>query len=148
MTEIQITNCHTHTFTNHHVPLNRLYQFQQAGSGQSQQEIFEALLPYYPEGTRFVVLPMEMSEIGFGPVMKDITEQHNSLAALADHPDNQGLVVPFATVYPGKPGSVDEMKRCIEDLGFRGLKLYPRLGYAPGRPDLMGQVYRYLEARN
>lgn len=128
--------------------LHRLHRFQEAGSGVAQEDIFQSLLPSYPGNTRYVVLPMDMSQMGFGLVRKDIAQQHDELARLAHHPLYGPQVIPFATVVPGKPGSVAEMKRAIDDLGFRGLKLYPRIGYAPDHPELMEEVYPYLLERN
>jgi len=125
----------------------RLHRFQQAGSGLSQREIFENILPYYPDGTRFVVLPMDLSTIDYGPVMKPLEAQHDELHRLSRDEKLGDRVIPFATIVPGKPGGLEEMMRCFEDLEFRGLKLYPRLGFAPDHPELMEHVYPYLEKR-
>lgn len=183
MRDIQITNCHIHTFTARHVPrryphpavawirhvpvvigglaalarfagraetaqqLDRLRRFNRAGMAPSQRAVFESILPHYPGNTRFVVLPMDMALIGHGPVRADIREQHDELAALARDPRHAARVIPFATIFPDRPGAADEFRRCVEDLGFRGLKLYPRLGYAPDHPVLMSQVYPYCVER-
>ncbi|WP_424968532.1 amidohydrolase family protein [Dinoroseobacter sp. S375] len=128
--------------------VHRLYKFQETGRGVGQEEVFASILPFYPGDTRFVVLPMDMSQMGYGPVREDIAAQHDGLARLAAHPLYGPQVIPFATLVPGKLGAVAEFKRAIEDLGFRGLKLYPRLGYAPDHPQLMEEVYPYLAERN
>lgn len=126
--------------------LDRLRRFGREGMAFYQREVFEAILPYYPGNTRFVVLPMDLGLIGHGPVMADIREQHDELAALARDPRHGPRVIPFATLFPDRPGAVDEFRRCIEEHGFRGLKLYPKLGYAPDHPVLMNHVYPYCEA--
>ncbi|MEM1236368.1 MAG: amidohydrolase family protein [Pseudomonadota bacterium] len=128
--------------------VHRLYRFQETGHGVGQEEVFASILPFYPGDTRFVVLPMDMSQMGFGPVRKGIARQHDELARLASHPRYGAQVIPFATMVPGKPGAVTEMKRAIDELGFRGLKLYPRIGYAPDHPELMREVYPYLVEHN
>ncbi|MBK5935004.1 putative TIM-barrel fold metal-dependent hydrolase [Rhodovulum imhoffii] len=181
MAEIQITNCHIHTFTTAHTPkyypvriaalfravpallmfsrwiarflpwdglydlLVRLENFHRTGSRRSQEEVFREVLHYYPRDTRFVVLPMDMALIGHGPVGEDIDAQHDGLAELAEaYPDQ---VLPFATVFPDRPGAAGEFLRCIDELGFRGLKIYTKLGYAPDHPVLMNDVYPLCAAR-
>lgn len=125
--------------------LKRLHRFQQDASSNRQAEVFARLVAQYPKGTRFVVLPMQMAGMGHGRVARDLAAQHDELAALAAaHP---GLVIPFAACDPRLPGAAAEVRRCIEDLGFRGLKLYPRIGYAPDHPLLMREVYPLLDAR-
>lgn len=128
--------------------LRRLAQLGETGGAGSQFAVFEQLLPLYSKGTRFVCLPMDMSEIGFGEVPKDLRSQHDELADLAQRPQFKDQILPFATIYPGKDGAVDEVKRCVEDLNFVGLKLYPRLGYPPDHPILMNEVYPYLVEKN
>ena len=126
--------------------LVRLETFHDTGRRQSQGEIFREVRHYYPRDARFIVLPLDMAPIGHGPVEKDIRAQHNELAALARaHPDS---VIPFANLHPATPGAVGEFCRCVEELGFRGLKLYPKMGFAPDDPLLMEQVYPICVERN
>jgi len=124
--------------------LDRLYRFQAEVARTKQSEIFETLRMQYPHGTRFVVLPMDMAQIGHGPVQADIRAQHDELAGMAADDRYLGTVIPFASVHPGSPGAAEEVRRCIEDLHFRGLKIYPRLGFAPDDDLLMDQVYPIL----
>ncbi|WP_162528176.1 amidohydrolase family protein [Gemmobacter caeruleus] len=181
MTPIRITNCHTHTFTEAHIPsryphwglmpfkrapvlvrglaglarllghegaadgLRRLHRFQAEARAPGQAAILERLIAQYPRGTRFVVLPMQMAGMGQGACRATLAAQHDELADLARA--CPGIVIPFAACDPRLPGAAEEVRRCIEDLGFRGLKLYPRLGYAPDHPLLMREVYPLLDAR-
>ncbi|WP_172292997.1 amidohydrolase family protein [Pseudoruegeria sp. HB172150] len=124
--------------------LDRLYRFQQESDKVEQREILEAVRGYYPEGTRFVVLPMDMSCIGYGPVPMSLKEQHDELNRLQVNDKAPGSIIPFATMDPRSQASIDEGMRAIRELQFKGLKLYPRLGFAPDDPALMDQVYPNL----
>lgn len=128
--------------------VGRLGRFQKAGNVEMQADVLRGLLPQYPKGTRFVILPMDMAHIGHGPVEADLRMQHDELSELAADPELGPLVLPFATVYPPEPDSVAEARRAIEDLGFRGLKIYPRLGFPPDHPALMQELYPLLRERN
>lgn len=122
--------------------LKRLHRFQAEVGAEAQADIFARLVAQYPVGTRFVVLPMQMAGMGAGAPRVALPEQHDELAELARaHP---GLVIPFATCDPRLPGAAAEVRRCLETHGFRGLKLYPRLGYAPDHPVLMRDIYPML----
>jgi predicted TIM-barrel fold metal-dependent hydrolase len=167
---MQITNCHTHTFTHEHVPdrfapyvvgqLLRITWFRRAvlfvmrhlGGGHrgkltryaqilhvsyecgSQQGVFELLRSYYPRDTRFVVLPMDMEYMNAGKISEPIGVQHDQLAALRDMCEQ--LVIPFAAADPRRSDVVEETIRRIETQGFRGIKLYPPIGYHPDDPAL------------
>lgn len=177
MDDFQITNCHSHSFTNRHVPRNypspllrpfksrpnflrfvawvarllgrdrfsremvRLQRFQLEGMKGKQSAIIDAMRAHYPQATRFVVLPMDMSAMGFGAPEADLRSQHDELAAMAADPHYKGKLIPFATIHPDAPGGFAELKRAVELLGFKGVKLYPRLGFPPDHPVLMKQVY-------
>ncbi len=127
--------------------LGRLGRFQASGDVWRQREVLDAARRQYPAGTRFVVLPMDLGMIGYGGVAAGIAAQHDELAAMAAAPGLAGLVIPFATIFPDRPGGAAEVRRCIDGLGFRGLKLYTRLGYPPDHPVLMREVYPLLAER-
>ena len=111
---------------------------------RTQAEIFDLVRALYPPGTRFVVLPMDMTHMAVGGLRASIDRQHEELRALRDaHPD---LVVPFAAADPRQERVVEKTVALIEDAGFGGIKLYPPLGYDPadGRLD---RLYAYAEER-
>lgn len=119
----------------------RMENFHRTGSRATQRDIFREMRHYYPPDTRFVILPMDMELIGHGPVNKPIRDQHDELARLAqEYPEN---VIPFATIFPDRPEGMDEFRRCVHELKFRGLKLYNKLGFAPDHPILMQQAYPF-----
>jgi predicted TIM-barrel fold metal-dependent hydrolase len=126
-------------------PLGRYAQIIDTSYEKTQVEIFEIVRGFYPEGTRFVVLPMDMTMMNAGDVAVDIDAQHDQLVDLRDlYPD---IVVPFAAVDPRHGGIVDKTIALIEQHGFRGLKLYPPTGYHPFDRRLW-PLYEYAEAHN
>ncbi len=127
--------------------LDRLYQFTAESGLRRQSEVLRRLTFQYPGDTRFVVLPMELRPAGAGRVEADLRAQHDELAELAASGDYAGRVLPFATIFPDHEGAAEEVRRCVEDLGFHGLKLYPPLGFAPDHPVLMNEVYPMLAER-
>ncbi|MFN4157817.1 MAG: amidohydrolase family protein [Gemmobacter sp.] len=127
--------------------VERLHRFQTEAMRGSQAEVLDRVIPHYPGGTRFVVLPMDMSCTGHGPVERDLEAQLAELRDLRDDPRFGGGIVPFVSVDPRRPGAGALVRRWIEDEGFRGLKLYPRLGYPPDHPVMMQEVYPLIAAR-
>lgn len=52
-----------------------------------------------------------------------------------------GRLIPFCTVHPRYPNAVQELRRCIEDLGMKGVKLHPwAQAFAPTDPAMMDPV--------
>lgn len=127
--------------------LERAHQFRLESRVARQADVLKRLLPQYPANTRFVVLPLDLAGAGRGRPPEDIVRQHDELARLAADPGHGHRIIPFANCDPRLPGAAREVRRCIEELGFRGLKLYPRLGFDPDHRVLMEEVYPLLEAR-
>jgi predicted TIM-barrel fold metal-dependent hydrolase len=181
---MKITNCHIHTFTSRHVPVNypypllrlfkaipwallamawvlkrfnadekaatlrRLHRFQTEGMKRRQADILDTIIPMYPRDTRFVVLPMDLSQAGWGAPPVSVNDQHAELDEMRNDPRFRGLVIPFATLDPRRAGAADEAEYWIGKRGFRGLKVYPRLGFPPDHPVLMERIYPLLVERN
>ena len=54
--------------------------------------------------------------------------QHDELAGLASDLDLHPTVIPFTAVDPQRGlEAIVEMRRCVENLSFKGVKLYPPL---------------------
>jgi uncharacterized protein len=124
-------------------PLARYVQILNTSFRKTQAEVFEIIKGFYPDGTRFVVLPMDMTFMGAGKVEQSIDVQHQQLAELRDaYPQ---VVIPFAAVDPRHPGIVEKTIRLLEQDRFRGIKLYPPIGSHPNDPTLW-PLYEYAEA--
>jgi uncharacterized protein len=120
----------------------RYAQIVETSYDLDQAHIFDKVRSFYPDGTRFVVLPMDMTFLNAGPVEKSIDDQHGELARVRDaQPD---VVIPFAAVDPRHDGIVEKTIRLLEQDRFRGIKLYPPTGYHPDDPVLR-PLYAYAE---
>ncbi|MGV6849948.1 MAG: amidohydrolase family protein [Marinibacterium sp.] len=121
--------------------LMRLHAFNKESQTGQQGDILANVKKHYPGNTRFVILPMEMSAFGYGAPKVPLRRQHDELAELAASPDHGASVIPFATIDPRADPEGVEVWRMIEDHGFRGIKLYPRLGFAPDDEVLRTSVF-------
>ncbi len=109
--------------------LDRYARFIKITYRSSQKAVFKIIRGYYPRGTRFVVLPMDMAYMSAGKVKASLDEQHKELAQLAGkYPDQ---IIPFVAVDPRRPNILEKTQDLVENHGFRGIKLYPPLGYYP-----------------
>lgn len=126
--------------------LDRLYRFQQESEHDTQAAILNRVIRQYPARTRFVVLPLDMTRSEHGRVEADLPEQHDELAALVREARHRDRLIPFAAIDPRREDAAAEVERCV-GLGFRGLKLYPRLGFPPDHPTLTERIYPMLQER-
>ncbi len=128
-----------------HRPLwDRYANFLATTAGKDQRAVFDLLQARYKRGTRFVVLPMDLEQMGHGPAAQGLDRQHAELLRLrADFPD---AVFPFYAVDPRRPGVADGLKRAFDAGGFFGIKLYPNLGYAPDHRGL-AKVWEFADDR-
>lgn len=124
--------------------LARYARVVEVSHGESQEAIFLSARSYYPSKTRFVVLPMDMERMQAGSVEESIAKQHEQLLALTTHQEYRQVLIPFAAADPRRPDVVESTKRLLEK-GFRGIKLYPPLGYHPNHPRL-SELYAYAAA--
>lgn len=127
--------------------VKRLRQFQKETQSGNQREILDNVRRHYPDNTRFVVLPMDLSQIGHKPPLIGLRAQHDELAQLAADPEVGQTILPFAKIDPRADPEATELWRVINELRFRGIKIYPRLGYPPDHKVLMQHVYPEAERR-
>lgn len=122
---------------------DRFASFMNIGNRKSQLKIFEFLKGFYPEGTKFVVLSMDMEYMCAGKVRQDFTEQLDELNKIKKkYPDQ---IFPFICADPRRPGIKDIVKKYIEERDFQGIKIYPPLGYYPFDEGLY-PIFKYAEA--
>lgn len=123
----------------------RLAKFAESGFSRSQGDIFTALAAHYPADSRFVILPMDMAGMDYGAPADDIVTQHEELAALAQA--SGGRVLPFVHFDPRRPNALDCIRYWIEVRGFKGVKIYPPLGYRPTHAAL-APIFAYCAAND
>ncbi|MCK4662353.1 MAG: amidohydrolase family protein [Bacteroidales bacterium] len=123
---------------------DRYIKFARIGKLGSQQEIFENCKEHYPEDTNFVILPMDMAFMGAGKVPRPYKNQLEELANLKKlYPQ----IIPFIHVDPRRKEILNLLKKSVEEWDFKGVKLYPPLGYFPYDEDLY-PIYDYCQENN
>ncbi|NOU48196.1 MAG: amidohydrolase family protein [Bacteroidales bacterium] len=123
---------------------DRYCKFARIGKNCSQPDIFEGSRKFYPNGTRFAILAMDMAFMNAGKVPRDYIKQLEELANLKT---NFPQVIPFIHIDPRRPGFMDILKKCVEEWDFGGVKIYPPLGYFP-YDDRLNPVYQYCTEHN
>ena len=116
------------------------------GNKETQLEVFRELINFYPDDTKFVLLPMDFRGTGCNDYSKEkFKEQLIGLSNIKDiYPDR---AIPFTFLNPNNPNLLQDLKFSIEELGFHGAKIYPKLGYFPNDERLI-PCYEYLEDKN
>jgi predicted TIM-barrel fold metal-dependent hydrolase len=122
--------------------LGRYAEIIKTSYNRSQRDVFAIVQSFYPDDARFVVLPMDMTQMNAGAVAAGIADQHEELASLAAAFPK--TVVPFAAVDPRHPQIVETTIALIKKHDFRGLKLYPPTGHHPFDRRLW-DLYAYAE---
>ncbi len=117
-------------------------RFFARGAFESQQKIFEHVQKQYPSNTRFIALSLDFEYMGIGTPILPFESQLKELAALRDA--NKDTLIPFCSVDPRRPNIVNEFKRWHQEYKFKGVKIYPNLGFYPYDPILM-EIYEYCE---
>ena len=128
--------------------VHRYAAFIKAAYRKSQEENLKVLIGYYPAGTKFIILPMDMAYMGAGKVKEDINRQHDEVARLANSLEYKDVLIPFAHIDPRRPGSLDRLSSLVEREGFKGVKIYPTLGYGPDDRVLMDKIFPYMVQKN
>ncbi len=116
----------------------RTARFLRIAAQPSQEAVFEEIVGQYPEDTVFVVLPMDMAFMKLGEVKESIDRQHTQLLSLAKK--SNGQIIPFYAADPRRENLVEQVRKNLKEGQFRGIKIYPNLGYPPNCNKLM-EVY-------
>lgn len=117
---------------------------------ETQENNLIVMMDYYPDEpkTKFIILPMDMAHMGAGKVKVDIDAQHAKLAELANMPKYKDILIPFAHIDPRRTGPFNRVQSLVEEHNFRGVKIYPCLGYGPNHEVLMRDIYPYMVRKN
>lgn len=107
---------------------DRYLTFLDTGS-RPQKAIFQDLKKAYPEGTKFVVLSIDQTYRGAGPIPQPFEEQLKELEELKQL--NPDVLLPFIFVDPRRDNIVSLACDYLTNRGFTGIKLYPQYGYFP-----------------
>ena len=118
----------------------RMARFLKISEQPTQQEVFKQVELQYPKDkTVFVVLPMDMSFMKLGELDAPIERQHEELFDMAQK--SGGQIIPFYAADPRHDDILDRVKNNLSKDKFRGIKIYPNLGYRPDHPNLM-EIYK------
>jgi hypothetical protein len=127
---------------------------------RTQQGTLNQLKDQYPEGSGFVILPMDMEYMEAGKPTESYPDQ---MQKLADLKDNGQPIYPFVFVDPRRIAADPDyfrydyvnghvvlldcfIKKYIEEKEFSGFKIYPALGYYPFDPLLL-PLWKYAEQK-
>ena len=124
--------------------LERYVSFMRQGMEKTQEGILRNLMDFYPSDTKFVILTMDMEYMNAGNPKKSYTEQLDEIVKLL--PAYHDRLYPFVFSDPRRPDLFDFVRKYIES-GFRGIKIYPPLGYFPF-DERLNPVYEYAVAHS
>jgi uncharacterized protein len=124
--------------------LERVLAFSQIGSLDSQEKVFNYVQGFYPKKTKFVVLPMDFEFMNAGPSPQPYLEQLAELRELYFKGSYREVMLPFVAADPRRRDVLQLVRTYIEVYRFRGIKMYPALGFYPFDERLDG-VWKYAE---
>lgn len=118
--------------------MNKMAEFIRLGHLGSQKAIFNECARFYPENTKFIVLPMDMAYMGAGDPKQKYIDQLFELSMIAYENPN---VIPFFMADPRNAEVSQLFNRFIHG-SFKGVKIYPPLGYYP-YDERLTPIYEY-----
>ena len=123
---------------------DRYASFLSQGKDPTQEAILQSMMDFYPDNTKFVILTMDMEYMKAGnPKTKYIEQLEEVVMLLKRYPDR---IYPFVFADPRREDILDLVKKYIER-GFKGIKIYPPLGYFPFEKKLL-PVFEYAIEQN
>lgn len=125
--------------------LDRYINFVEITANKSQEDTLNRVRSYYPKHTKFIVLPMDMEYMRAGRVKVGLEKQLEELLKVYKKFSN--TVIPFIAVDPRRDGILELVKKYIELHDFKGIKIYPRLGFYPNDKRLK-PIYEYAQNNN
>ncbi|MBI3510248.1 MAG: amidohydrolase family protein [Bacteroidetes bacterium] len=133
----------------------RVAKFAEIGLGKSQEVIFNQLRDYYKGwgDVRFVILPMDMEQMGAGKPLSNYNTQLDEIIRLRAKDNFANILLPFLFVDPRRRefqngnDILNWVKPYFERSGFVGLKMYPALGYYPF-DERLDELYLWASDHN
>lgn len=122
--------------------LDRYINFLEVTANRTQEETFKRVRGFYPQESKFIILPMDMEFMAAGRVKEKYESQLKNLCELRDKYPNQ--IIPFVAVDPRREHVFDLVKDYISNRSFAGIKIYLRLGFYPTDKRL-NKIYKYAE---
>jgi predicted TIM-barrel fold metal-dependent hydrolase len=123
--------------------IDRYINFVEVTIEGSQSDVLQRLKEYYPFGsvdqTKFIILPMDMAYMEAGKVPVDITQQHAELETLVNAGEP---IIPFIGTDPRRPRLLEMVESLHANHGFKGIKIYPPLGFYPNDKRLQ-PIFEY-----
>lgn len=124
--------------------IEKYANFIEIGELATQEDIFKMCSQYYPANTNFIVLAMDLEFMKAGNVNRPYIKQINELGELSLKYPN---IIPFIHIDPRRKEFMSYLKRSYEYYGFKGIKLYPNVGYLPFDKRLI-PAYKYCSDNN
>ncbi len=124
--------------------VQRYANFLNVAGLDNQGEVLQKAMGYYPVGTKFVILPMDMAYMSAGLPKANIHNQHDELALLLRAKEFKDVALPFVGIDPRRDDYTGGVRAYLEkrkEQGFQGVKIYPPQGFPPDHDVLMNQVY-------
>jgi len=119
--------------------LDRRVMLLKIALDKTQKEILDNLIDFYPPDTKFVILTMDMEYMKAGKPEKSYLKQLKHIINLPA--EYKKRIYPFVFADPRKPRILNFVKKYIGK-EFKGIKIYPALGYWPFDQHLM-PVFEY-----
>ncbi len=153
---------------------NRYLNIGRYAFHKKQNTILSKLKSQYPSGTGFIILPMDMDYMSAGNSKTRYRDQMEELAKMMNKKIYKNIIYPFVFADPRRMVKVSDenryregdkeyftwsfqnnkitlgdcfIKEYIETHGFRGIKIYPALGYYPFDEKLL-PLWKYAADNN
>lgn len=121
--------------------LKRYYNIAILCRYKRQRDILGVLQSSYPEGTKFVILPMDLDYARAGLPKQHYPQQLAELIKLKNESIQGEFIKPFVFADPRRieadPSYYQTIVDCLEKKNFSGIKIYPALGYYPFDKNLL-----------
>ncbi|MCK9281869.1 MAG: amidohydrolase family protein [Melioribacteraceae bacterium] len=124
--------------------IEKYAEFIRIGKLPSQDAIFDLCSSVYPHGTQFIVITMDMSQMGAGKVRQPYREQITEIGELSKRHQN---IIPFIHLDPRNTNHYDNLLLAHEVYGFEGVKIYPNLGHLPDTAEMIN-IFEYCKRFN